>query len=416
MTYHDTRGNNGSVMTTIISDDVNRLDKDSKSFTLLDYDQQTKDKDTLINQLKSITPRNSYNYKLLSNQDYLNTLTTNDINVLLMERNKLNLKHTDNKTKGKVEKQREYRLYNSKDNLGFRRSINRNQLPSNHILRRNPYLPIPKKRSLDWHYNIPSNHNTIFAFNKLKNLIHLLFVENSKIHVVRMDLYTDFTTPESLDQINKLLNQLLIESVNRDTLCLGYCCSREKSKEGIHLHCYFFYQEMPFPLIRERIWRMGSKWKDLGGKRWYSRNLDTGKLPQWEENSVIGRVDCTDFFKIERLLHCMKYLIKDLSDRYWLVGVSGEVRQSKLFTCSSIVKRLDVILDYEEKVARNEIARNGYYLSYQWLYEIGLNYNDTIFKSNPKNVKFYRNRLKEPISRYLEKRKVDVNDYKRMAY
>nr|DAI37780.1 MAG TPA: Inovirus Gp2 [Caudoviricetes sp.] len=416
MTYHDTRVNSGNLTPTVISDDVKQLDKDSNSFSALEYIQQTRDRETLINQLKSITPKNSFSYKLLSNPDYLNTLTLDDLKVILMERNKLNLKHTNNKTKGKVEKQRQYKLYNSKDNLGFRQCINRNQLPREHVLRRNPYLPIPKKRSLDWHYNIPSNHNTIFAFNKIKNLLHLLFVENNKIHVVRMDLYTDYTTPESLDTINKLLNLFLIESVNRDPLCLGYCCSREKSKEGIHLHCYFFYQEMNFVLIRERIWKMGSKWKELGGKRWYSRNLDTGKLPHWEENSVIGRVDSTDFFKIERLLHCMKYLIKDLSDRSWLVGNEGNVRQSKLFTCSGILKKLSVIRHYEESVARNEIVRNGYYLSYQWLYRIGLNYNDTIFKSNPKNVKFYRNRLKEPISRYLEKQKVDIHDYKRLVY
>ena len=363
------------------------------------------DREDLITKLKSITPKNSSNYKLFSNPDYLNTLSLNDLEVILMERNKLNLKHTNNKTKGKVEKQRQYRLYNSKDNLGFRRTINRNQLPREHILRKNPYLPIPKKRSLEWHYNIPSNHNTIFAFNKIKNLMHLLFVENNKIHVVRMDLYTDFTTPESLDEINKLLNQLLIESVNRDPLCLAYCCSREKSKEGIHLHCYFFYQEMPFPLIKERIWKMGSKWKELGGKRWYSRNLDTGKLPQWEENSVIGRVDSTDFFKIERLLHCMKYLLKNLANRDWLIDSEGNKRRSRLFTCSHIENRL-------WKVSENErlFTLNLSPYSYQWLYQIGLNYNDTVFKGREPPIK---KRLMKPVSRYLEKRKVNIEDYKR---
>ena len=143
MTYHDTRVSSGNITPTVISDDVNQLDKDSNSFSPLEYNQQTKDRETLINQLKSVTPKNSFSYKLLSNPDYLNTLTPDDLKFILMERNKLNLKHTNNKTKGKVEKQRQYKLYNSKDNLGFRQCINRNQLPRDHVLRRNPYLPIP---------------------------------------------------------------------------------------------------------------------------------------------------------------------------------------------------------------------------------------------------------------------------------
>lgn len=404
MTYHDTRANSGTVMTTIISDDVKTPDNVGV-------------RDNLITELKTITPRNSFSYNLLSNPDYLNTLTDKQLNLILMERNKLNLKHTDNKTKGKVEKQREYKLYNSKDHLGFRKRTDRRLLPEWHVLRKKPYIPIPTKNSIDWHYNIPSNYNTIYAYNKIKNLLHYLFITNSKVYVIRMDLFTDYNEAKDLDKVNRMFNRLLVEMVNRDNLYLEYCCSREKSEEGIHLHGYFFFKDMPFPLIKERIWKMGSKWKELGGKRWYSRNLDTGKLPHWEEDSVIGRVDCNDFFKIEKLLHCMKYLLKDLSDRDWL-NEDGVGRMVRLFTCSEITRYNDLIRQYELDFKDNpmKIARGNWCYSYQWLYQIGLNYNDTIFKSNPKNVKFYRNRLKEPISRYLEKQKVDIHDYKRLAY
>ena len=401
-------------MSTIISDDVNQLDKDSRSFSVLEYNQQTKDRETLINQLKSVTPKNSFNYKLLSNPDYLNTLTLDDLKVILMERNKLNLKHTNNKIKGKVEKQRQYKLYNTKDNLGFRRCINRNQLPREHVLRKNPYLPIPKKRSLDWHYNIPSNHNTIFAFNKIKNLLHLLFIRNTRIYVIRMDLFTDYTEAKDLEKVNGMFNRLFVERLYKDELFLSYCCSRENSEEGIHLHCYFFFKDMDFTSAYRRIWKLGEKWKEVGGKRWYSRNLAEDKLPHWELNSIIGRVDYNDFFRIEKLLHCMKYLIKDLGKRDWL-GESEGNGPNKLFTCTSIVKDLDVIKQYEDDVSNNKIVRNGHYLSYQWLYRIGLNYNDTVFKDTI-DRRFYKNRLAEPISRYLEKRKVDIHDYKRIAY
>lgn len=403
MTCHDTRANSGNITPTVNSDDVKIPDN-------------VQDREDLITKLKSIVPRNTLEHKLLSNPDYLNRLTDKQINLILMEQKRMNLNRTKKINKTKEEGLRQYRLYNKKDNLGFRKRTDRRLLPEWHVLRKKPYIPVPVKNSLEWHYKIPSNHNTIFAFNKIKNLLHLLFIRNTRIYVVRMDLFTCYTEAKDLEKVNGMFNRLFVERIYKDELFLGYCCSRENSEEGIHLHCYFFYQEMSFVLIRERIWKMGSKWKELGGKRWYSRNLDTGKLPHWEENSVIGRVDSTDFFKIERLLHCMKYLIKDLSDRSWLVGNECNVRQSKLFTCSGILKKLSVIRHYEESVARNEIVRNGYYLSYQWLYRIGLNYNDTIFKSNPKNVKFYRNRLKEPISRYLEKQKVDIHDYKRIAY
>ena len=113
----------------------------------------------------------------------------------------------------------------------------------------------------------------------------------------------------------------------------------------------------------------------------------------------------------------MKYLLKDLSDRSWL-NEDGVGRMVRLFTCSEITRYNDLIRQYELNFKNNpmKIARGNWCYSYQWLYQIGLNYNDTIFKSNPKNVKFYRNRLKEPISRYLEKQKVDIHDPKRLVY
>ena len=399
MTYHDTRVNSGNLTPTVISDDVKISDN-------------VQDREDLIDKLKSIIPKYSLDYKLLSNPDYLNNLTNKQINLILMEQKRMNLDRTKKIAKTKEEGLREYRLYNKKDHLGFRKRTDRRLLPEWHVLRKKPYIPIPVKNSIDWHYNIPSNHNTIFAFNKIKNLIHLLFIRNNRIYVVRMDLFTDYSEAKDLEKVNDIFNRLIIERLYQDDKYLSYCCSREKSEEGIHLHCYFFFKDMGFTDAYRRIWKLGEKWKLLGGKRWYSRNLDTGKLPHWEENSVIGRVDCSDFFKIEKLLHCMKYLLKDLGDRSWLNDDKGF---NKLFTCTSIVKDLDVIKQYEDDVTLYRIPRGGYHVSYQWLYRIGLNYNDTVFKDTI-DRRFYKNRLSEPISRYLEKRKVDIHDYKRIAY
>ena len=405
MIYDNTEMSNSRLLPTKnISDDVKIPDN-------------VQDREDLITKLKSITPKNSFSYKLLSNPDYLNRLTDKQINLILMEQKRMNLTRAKKINKTKEEGLRQYRLHNKKDNLGFRKRTDRRLLPGWHVLRKKPYIPVPIKNSLDWHHNISSNYNTIYAYNKIKNLLHYLFIQHSKVYVIRMDLFTDYTEAKDLDKVNRMFNRLFVERINRDELYLGYCCGRENSGEGIHLHCYFFFKDMGFTTTYRRIWKLGEKWKELGGKRWYSRNLDTGKLPHWEENSVIGRVDSTDFFKIERLLHCMKYLIKDLSNREWLDegGVNKTVR---LFTCSEITRYNDLIRQYELDFRGNpmKVAKGKWCYSYQWLYEIGLNYNDTIFKSNPKNVKFYRSRLKEPISRYLEKQKVDIHDYKRIAY
>ena len=372
------------------------------------------DREDLISELKAIVPKNTLEHKLLSNPDYLNRLTDKQINLILMEQKRMNLNRTKKITKTKEEGLRQYRLYNKKDNLGFRKRTDRRLLPEWHVLRKKPYIPVPVKNSLDWHYNIPSNHNTQFAYNKIKNLLHLLFIRNTRIYVIRMDLFTDYTEAKDLEKVNGMFNRLFVERLYKDEMFLSYCCSREKSEEGIHLHCYFFFKDMDFTSAYRRIWKLGEKWKEVGGKRWYSRNLAEDKLPHWELNSIIGRVDYNDFFRIEKLLHCMKYLIKDLSNREWL-GESEGNGPNKLFTCSSIVKDLDVIKQYENGVSNNKIVRNGYYLSYQWLYRIGLNYNDTVFKDTI-DRRFYKNRLAEPISRYLEKQKVDIHDYKRIAY
>lgn len=400
MIYDNTEVSNSRLLPTKnISDDVKIPDN-------------VQDREDLITKLKSIVPKNTLEHKLLSNPDYLNRLTDKQISLILMEQKRMNLNRTKKINKTKEEGLRQYRLHNKKDNLGFRKRTDRRLLPEWHVLRKKPYIPVPVKNSLDWHYKIPSNHNTIFAFNKIKNLLHLLFIRNTRIYVVRMDLFTDYTEAKDLEKVNGMFNRLFVERIYKDELFLGYCCSRENSEEGIHLHCYFFFKDMGFTTAYRRIWKLGEKWKELGGKRWYSRNLAEDKLPHWEENSIIGRVDYSDFFRIEKLLHCMKYLIKDLGRRDWLNESEGT---NKLFTCSSIVKDLDVIKQYENGVSNNKIVRNGYYLSYQWLYRIGLNYNDTVFKDTI-DRRFYKNRLAEPISRYLEKQKVDIHDYKRLAY
>lgn len=71
-------------------------------------------RENLISKLKSIIPKYSLDYKLLSNPDYLNNLTNKQINLILMEQKRMNLNRTKKIAKTKEEGLREYRLYNKK--------------------------------------------------------------------------------------------------------------------------------------------------------------------------------------------------------------------------------------------------------------------------------------------------------------
>ena len=362
-------------------------------------------KNEVIRELLNITPKNTERYKQLLDPIFIDNVTLPELNLILMDQKKMNLTKSNKIKKSLKQNNDKIVQYNSKDWLGFRLPIDRNKLPTNHPLR-NPYLPIPTRRSLKWRYKLPTeDYSTQFGFLKIKNLINVLMVENESILVVRIDL---FGNDRDLDVFNDRFNSLLRDRVYTFKGYLDYCAVREKGEknigggeEGIHLHGYFFLQTGSS--ITQFVTAVGRRWLELGGKRWYSRNLDAYRLP--DKSEVLGKVKRSDFFKIERLLHCMKYLLKNLNKRDWLIDSEGNERRSRLFTCSHIENRFSKISENERLFTLN-LAQ----YSYQWLYRIGLNYNDTVFKGQePPNKK----RLMEPVSRYLEKRKVNIEDYKR---
>jgi hypothetical protein len=377
----------------------------SKPLSLLEpLDSDNLSRDQIIEKLLNITPKNTRDYKLLVETDYLVDTSTKQLHQRLMEREQLNLYRTNNIKKTLKEQENKITQYNSKDWLGFRQPIDRNKLPFNHPLR-NPYLPVPTRKSLKWRYSLPVDDIGIkFTFLKLKNLINILMIENESILVVRLDLFGE---DEDLDVFNERFGSLA--RYFRDMKgYLDYCAVREKGEknigtgeEGIHLHGYFFLKTGTE--IGSFVRNIGLKWLELGGKRWYSRNLDTYRLP--DKSEVLGKVQRSDYFKIERLLHCMKYLLKNLNKRDWLIDSEGNKRRSRLFTCSHIENRMWKVHENERLFNLNLAP-----YSYQWLYRIGLNYNDTVFKGREPPIK---KRLMKPVSRYLEKRKVNVEDYKR---
>jgi hypothetical protein len=390
-------------MYTINNEPVGSISKPFSLLEPLDSDNLTRDQ--IIEKLLNITPKNTRDYKLLVETDYLVDTSTKQLHQRLMEREQLNLSRTNNIKKTLKEQEDKIKQYNSKDWLGFRLPIDRSKLPINHPLR-NPYLPIPTRKSLKWRYSLPiEDYSTQFSYLKIKNLINILMIENESILVVRLDLFGE---DEDIDKINDRFNTLLRERAYSFRGYLDYCAVREKGEknigngeEGVHLHGYFFLKTGSS--ITQFVTGIGNRWLELGGKRWYSRNLDTYRLP--DKSEVLGKVQRSDYFKIERLLHCMKYLLKNLSKRDWLIDSEGNKRRSRLFTCSHIENRMWKVHENERLFNLNLAP-----YSYSWLYRIGLNYNDTVFKGREPPIK---KRLMKPVSRYLEKRKVNVEDYKR---
>lgn len=372
-------------------------------------------KSELIQELLNITPKNTIRYKHLLDSTFINNVTPPELNFILMDQRKMNLAKSNKIKQSLKTNEDKIKQYNSKDWLGFRQPIDRDRLPFNHPLR-NPYLPVPTRKSLKWRYSLPiEDYSTQFSYLKIKNLINILMIENESILVVRIDLFGE---DEDIEELNNRFNTLLRERVYPFRGYLDYCAVREKGEknignslagralrsngeEGIHLHGYFFLKTGSS--ITQFVTGIGNRWLELGGKRWYSRNLDTYRLP--DKSEVLGKVQRSDYFKIERLLHCMKYLLKNLSKRDWLIDSEGNKRRSRLFTCSHIENRMWKVHENERLFSLNLAP-----YSYTWLYRIGLNYNDTVFKGREPPIK---KRLMKPVSRYLEKRKVNVEDYKR---
>ena len=192
----------------------------------------------------------------------------------LMERKQLNLSKSNKIKKSLQENENKIIQYNSKDWLGFRLPIDRSKLPINHPLR-NPYLPIPTRKSLKWRYTLPVDDIGIkFTFLKLKNLINILMIENESILVVRIDLFGE---DEDLDVFNDRFKNLT--RYFRDIKgYLDYCAVREKGEknigageEGIHLHGYFFLKTGTE--IASFVRNPGLKCLELGGKRWYMEGI-----------------------------------------------------------------------------------------------------------------------------------------------
>lgn len=359
------------------------------------YLQYTREE--LINRLIDYLPSNSqYRSHLLHNTDFRNTQSLSKLRntyIKLINRKLRISKHISKRRKRKPDRN---------DYYGFCTEYTHEDFPPDHYLRRE-YVRLPFKKL---HYWIDLSHmpkdklrNIRLAFSSIRDLIQSLFMVHNRIIVVRLDFGLK-ERKEDLPFINSCFNRLLDRLEYYHQEYLGYICSREyKEQKGIHLHCFMFLDgnkvknEKEFVENVRRMWgRYSTKGLEKDDnevnesckrrvKDWingyvYCRNYDKNKLP--DEGECLGLVKYTDVLAIEKLVVLSKYLIKDISDRDWLVK-TGNNPKSRLFTCTSVANYPSLNTDYHDRLALNVDYNREYLIRLDWIQQIKLQNEYSLF-------------------------------------
>lgn len=328
----------------------------------------------LISALSLITPKNQFLYHLSQDTNILPRLTDKDLRSMVYNQTKKRLKTVSKQSKTKKSK------INKKDNLHMVRPINRSTFPENHPLR-NTRIPLPLREAPWWMWGINGTQTTYRAFNQIKDLIALSFIEHNKIMVVRMDFYLSEEDKKDLSKVNKYFNNLMANTLYNLDYYLDYICCKEYTEDcGIHLHCLFLLDGSKIKNELEFISTVGKRWDRIVDKEhsWYSANLHKSKYPDLAP--CLGVLEYRNFFQIERLVHYCKYFIKHLNDREWLDEVKGSTKQTKLFTMSFISDRMYQLVENEKRFTEGTGTNRKYHCSFSWLNHLKLSTTYTIFK------------------------------------
>lgn len=348
------------------------------------YLQYTREE--LINKLIDYLPSNNqYRCHLLSNTDFRNTQS---LSVLRNAYSKLINRKL--KVSRRISKRRKRRP-DRNDYYGFCTEYTHEDFPPDHYLRRE-YVRLPFKKL---HYWIDLSHmpkdklrNIRLAFSSIRDLIQSLFMVHNRIIVVRLDFGLK-ERKEDLPFINSCFNRLLDRLEYYRKEYLGYICTREyKEQKGIHLHCFMFLDgnkvrnEKEFVENVRRMWgKYTTKGFEKDDNEWingyvYCRNYDKHKLP--DEGECLGLVKYTDVLTIEKLVVLSKYLIKDISERDWLVK-TGNNPKSRLFTCTSVANYSSLNTDYHDRLALNVDYNREYLVRLDWIQQIKLQNEYSLF-------------------------------------
>lgn len=271
---------------------------------------------------------------------------------------------------------------------------------NDHYLRRD-YATLPIKRVRGWidpewvsyslndkeggveyltRLSVKERRNLNIAFNNIKDLLHYIFMSCSSVQVIRVDFHPKELFRQDINRLNRDFSKLLLWLHNHDKGFIGYYATRElgSEEEGIHLHCYMFFNgkvvknDVLVSKQLKSVWRRISK-----GGRSYFGNMSKEKYSDGAE--CLGLVRYTDLATIEKLVVLSKYLIKDLSNRDWLVGLKLNPR-SRLFTCSSMPDFMARFNDYYDRLALGGVeTRRKFLVDYRWLDKIQLKNGPPLF-------------------------------------
>ena len=343
-------------------------------------------REELINKLIHYLPTNNqYRNQLLSNTDFTNNQSLTKLRKVYSKI--INRKLRVSKRISKRKKPKPDR----NDYYGFCTEYTHEDFPPDHYLRRD-YVRLPFKKL---HYWIDLNHmpkdklrNIRLAFSSIRDLIQSLFMVHNRIIVVRLDFGIK-ERKEDLPFINTCFNRLLDKLEYYHPEYLAYICTREyKEQKGIHLHSIMFLDgnkvknEKEFVENVRRMWgRYTTKELEKDNEEWingyvYCRNYDKHKLP--DEGECLGLIRYTDVLTIEKLVVLSKYLIKDISERDWLVK-TGNNPKSRLFTCTSVANYASLNTDYHDRLALNVDYHREYLVRLDWIQEIKLQNEYSLF-------------------------------------
>nr|DAE00292.1 MAG TPA: Inovirus Gp2 [Myoviridae sp. ctLnO19] len=331
-----------------------------------EYINWTKEK--LVSELLSLN---------LSSKFTLATLRTTNLNQLslttLRREYKLALSKQRNKSL-KISRSRKEKIYNKlkksrKDYFRLKRILCISDLPNGHYLRRNPDIVPRMKNAPYWLLDILQMNKTErrrldYAYKHIKHLIRLLFCYHTKVVVIRMDLSMSKEYKNDLDKLNWCIAKLVNNYLRGLPQYLSYYSVREYTKKtGIHAHCYFFFDGSRSDKDLIMAKNIGHCWEFLSGGRWFSTNFVKEKLPDGGE--CLGTIEYWEIEKIERLLNNSKYLLKELSNRDWLVKL-GHNENRRLFTASTLPADYEYLFVQHEALLIEDTSRK-YRVSYNWL-------------------------------------------------
>lgn len=344
-------------------------------------------KTRLIGFLLSFLPKNSIKYHFF-----------NTIDKEIFESIELDLLITETRSLLKTLKQKQKsRLLNHKNNINTLSkpddfNINQDRtyllIKEDEFSNKKTLVLNYKLRQSQWTYKymlLDKAERSLMRFNflKIKNLIRYLFNSYSKIIVCRYDFHFEYSDSRDLDRCNALFTKLITETINRYNGYLGYVCSREYSEtEGIHFHCYFFLDGQLYKNDYSFYSEVLGKWKKIGGKSLHNVYLNRDRLP--DKGECLGLIKYTELEKIEKLIYLIRYLLKDINEREWLVrlGIEGKRR---LITSSHVGDKIDLGNAFKPNYFRDFIV------DYSWIDKIKLSTSKRIITRDSKKEYLIKN-------------------------